>query len=105
MVTPSRSIPCRTMGIIMPAISKKKKIPFLKYLQVFHIDDVEGVKPLDLNDVVEASNQQFDSDEEAEKSTERKAPEPDTKFNTTAATRPIPKNSPAQSIGFFSFFL
>ena len=45
---------------------KKKKIPFLKYLQVFHIDDVEGVKPLDLGDVVEASDQQFDSDEEAE---------------------------------------
>jgi antirestriction protein ArdC len=46
---------------------KKKKIPFLKYLQVFHIDDVEGVKPLDLNNVTEASEQQFNSDEEAER--------------------------------------
>ena len=46
---------------------KKKKIPFLKYLQVFHIDDVEGVKPLDLSNVTEASEQQFNSDEEAER--------------------------------------
>ena len=45
---------------------KKKKIPFLKYLQVFHIEDVDGVKPLDLDAVTEASDQQFDSDEEAE---------------------------------------
>ena len=45
---------------------KKKKIPFLKYLQVFHIEDVEGVKPLDLEEVTEASEQQFDADEEAE---------------------------------------
>ena len=46
---------------------KKKKIPFLKYLQVFHIEDVDGVKPLDLDAVTEASDQQFDSDEEAER--------------------------------------
>ena len=45
---------------------KKKKIPFLKYLQVFHIEDVEGVKPLDLDEVTEASEQAFDAHEEAE---------------------------------------
>ena len=46
---------------------KKKKIPFLKYLQVFHIDDVEGVKPLDLDEITEASDQQFNNDEEAKR--------------------------------------
>lgn len=41
-----------------------KKIPFLKYLQVFHIDDVENVEPLKV-EVFEEANE-FESVQQAE---------------------------------------
>lgn len=43
------------------------KIPVLKYYQVFHISQVENVKPLEDKDVIEDNEIKFDSDEEAEK--------------------------------------
>lgn len=44
------------------------KLPILKYYQVFHIDDVTGVKPLELEDVEapEEETENFDKEEQAE---------------------------------------
>ena len=48
---------------------KLKKIPHLRYYQVFHIEDVEGVKALDLDKIKPDENEPviFDPIEEAEK--------------------------------------
>ena len=45
---------------------KLVKIPFLRYYQVFHIDDVDGVKPLTFEEVKEPSETAFDPEEQAE---------------------------------------
>ena len=51
---------------------KMKKVPYLRYNQVFHIEDVEGVKPLALDQITEPENKPeaepvtFDPIQEAE---------------------------------------
>ena len=45
---------------------KLVKIPFLRYYQVFHIEDVDGVKPLTFEEVKEPSETAFDPEEQAE---------------------------------------
>ena len=45
---------------------KLVKIPCLRYYQVFHIDDVDGVKPLTFEEVKEANETMFAPEEEAE---------------------------------------
>lgn len=46
---------------------KKKRIPYLKYHLVFHIDDVDGIEPLSVEDITEAPEEPWNADEEAEK--------------------------------------
>jgi len=43
-----------------------KKIPYLRYNQVFHIDDIDGVKPLDLKKIQGEKPSEFESQENAE---------------------------------------
>ena len=45
---------------------KLVKIPCLRYYQVFHIEDVDGVKPLTFKEVKEANETMFAPEEEAE---------------------------------------
>ena len=46
---------------------KQKKIPYLKYHLVFHIDDVEGIAPLTADELTEEPEEGWNADEEAEK--------------------------------------
>ncbi|MBO4252243.1 MAG: DUF1738 domain-containing protein [Clostridia bacterium] len=43
------------------------KIPILKYYQVFHISQIENVKPLEEKEVIDDNRIKFNSDEEAER--------------------------------------
>ena len=45
---------------------KLKQVPVLKYYMVFHIDDVEGVKPLETEDFGTPEEQKFEDELEAE---------------------------------------
>ena len=45
---------------------KLVKIPYLRYYQVFHIDDVDGVKPLTFEEVKEPTETTFAPEEQAE---------------------------------------
>ena len=47
-----------------PEEMKRKQIPILKHLQVFHIDDVENVKPLNIEEIKDIK--EFDPIQEAE---------------------------------------
>ena len=45
---------------------KLVKIPYLRYYQVFHIDDVDGVQPLKFEDIKAPEEETFNPEEEAE---------------------------------------
>lgn len=45
---------------------KLVKIPYLRYYQVFHIDDVDGVKPLTFEEIQDAEPTTFTPEEQAE---------------------------------------
>ncbi len=46
--------------------TKLVRIPFLKYYNVFHIDDIKGVEPLTIADLKETPSQSFESEQTAE---------------------------------------